>query len=194
MYPGKCLGWGRGNSRNPPNGRHERAPAGAWTPRHDLVQRMSRKYAAAPLCQGDICPAHERKEQPNGRPNIPGRGMMKWMIAGKLSLHDGCHYINPDHADHKDPMTGLQKTVQRVVDLFFNHPKSSITSRSTADGNKMRGDIFTPPSSGIPCPFRNPGNKNGAIWRHLERTTDASRTPSGPRFRPSRPCVRGKAG
>lgn len=169
MYPGKCLGWGCGNNRNPPNGRHERAPAGAWTPRHDLVQRMSRKYAAAPLCQGDICPAHERKEQPNGRPNIPGRGMMKWMIAGKLSLHDGCHYINPDHADHKDPIVWLQTRPQRVVDLFFNHPKSSATSRSTEDGNKMRDDIFTPPSSGIPHDFMRSGNKNGAIWRHVRR-------------------------
>lgn len=112
--------------------------------------------------------------------------MMKWMIAGKLSLHDGCHYINPDHADHKDPMTGLQKTVQRVVDLFFNHPKSSITSRSTADGNKMRGDIFTPPSSGIPCPFRNPGNKNGAIWRHLKR--ECGRVPRRRSERPPGPA------
>ena len=94
---------------------------------------------------------------------------MKWMIAGKLSLHDGCHYINPDHADHKDPIAWLQTRPQRVVDLFFNHPKSSATSRSTEDGNKMPGNIFTPPSSGIPHDFMRSGNKNGAIWRHVRR-------------------------
>mgnify|MGYP000853481751 FL=1 len=94
---------------------------------------------------------------------------MKWMIAGKLSLHDGCHYINPDHADRKDPIVWLQTGPQRAVDLFFNHPKSSATSRSTEDGNKMPGDIFTPSHSGIPHDFMRPGNKNGAIWRHVKR-------------------------
>ena len=95
--------------------------------------------------------------------------MMKWMIAGKLSLHDGCHYINPDHADRKDPIVWLQTGPQRAVDLFFNHPKSSATNRSTEDGNKMLGDIFTPSHSGIPHDFIRPGNKNGAIWRHVKR-------------------------
>ena len=94
---------------------------------------------------------------------------MKWMIAGKLSLHDGCHYINPDHADRKDPIGWLQTGPQRAVDLFFNHPKSSATSRSTEDGNKMPGDIFTPSHSGIPHDFMRPGNKDGAIWRHVKR-------------------------
>ena len=106
---------------------------------------------------------------------FPGRGMMKWMIAGKLSLHDGCHYINPDHADHKDPIVWLQTRPQRDVDLFFNHPKSSATSRSTEDGNKMPGNIFTPPSSGIPHDFMRSGNKNGAIWRHVRRGCECVR-------------------
>ena len=64
---------------------------------------------------------------------FPGRGMMKWMIAGKLSLHDGCHYINPDHADHKDPIVWPQ-TRPKELSIYFSITRNQAPQ---ADPQKM---------------------------------------------------------
>lgn len=119
---------------------------------------------------------------------------MKWMIAGKLSLHDGCHYINPDHADHKDPIVWLQ-TRPKELSIYFSITRNQAPQADPQKMEQNAGRHFHPSPPGIPYTFMRSGNKNGAIWRHVKRgygcVRNAFRTPL--QTRPALRLAQGRA-
>ena len=88
---------------------------------------------------------------------------MKWMIAGKLSLHDGCHYINPDHADHKDPIVWLQ-TRPKELSIYFSITRNQAPQADPQKmGTKCRA-TFSPITPGYSLHFHEVWKQE---WRHL---------------------------